>query len=190
MKTSYYYYDSSFHSLSFQMETQSLMISWHTARGGLWRSGGSAGPTSINRDLFNFLHLPGSLPRKTHGTVIVQTERKYFIYYCSPYKVDCTVKCVHYWQPHCGSKCRTFPSKLIEKHSGLRSFVASKIATAYCLRALESEYCVAQEAVAVEFSKIEASIQEGDTLGSHAFFWQVHRIALWTHYCVSPCWIP
>ena len=66
------------------------------------RSRGSAGPTSINRDLFYFLHLPGSLPRKTHGTVIVQTERKYFIYYCSPYEADRTVKCVHYWQPHRG----------------------------------------------------------------------------------------
>ncbi len=48
------------------------------------RTGGSAGPTLINRDLSDFLHLPGSLPRKTHGSVIIQTERKYFIYYCTP----------------------------------------------------------------------------------------------------------
>jgi hypothetical protein len=57
---------------------------------------GSAGPTSINLDLLDFLHLPGSLPRKTHGSVIMQTERKYFIYYCSPYEVDRTVKYAHY----------------------------------------------------------------------------------------------
>ncbi len=134
------------------------------------RTGGSAGPTSINRDLFDFLHLPGSLPRKTHGSVIIQTERKYFIYYCTPYEVDHTVKCVNYWQPHRGGICRTFQSAFIEKHSGLRSFAASKIATAYLLKALESQYCIAKEAVSVEFSKIEASIQEGGTLGSDNFF--------------------
>jgi hypothetical protein len=32
---------------------------------------GSAGPTSINQDLFDFLHLLGSLPRETRGSVIV-----------------------------------------------------------------------------------------------------------------------
>jgi hypothetical protein len=89
------------------------------------RTGGSAGPTSINRDLFYFLHLPGSLPRKTHGSVIIQTERKSFIYYCTPYEVDRTVlKCVNYWQPHRDDICRTFKSAFIEKHSGLRPFAA------------------------------------------------------------------
>jgi hypothetical protein len=134
------------------------------------RTGGSAGPTSIKRDLFDFLHLPGSLPRKTFGSVIIQTERKYFIYYCTPYEVDRTVNCVKYWQPHRGGKCRTFHSTFIEKHLGLRGFTASKIATAYLLKALETQLCIAKEAVSVELSKIEASIQEGGALGSPAFF--------------------
>jgi hypothetical protein len=80
-----------------------------------------------------------------------KTERKHFIYYCSPYEVDCTVKCVHYWQPYRGGKCRTFLSTLIEKHLGLYDFAASKIATAYLLKALEAPYCIAKEAVLVEF---------------------------------------
>jgi hypothetical protein len=45
-----------------------------------------------------------------------------------------------------------------------------KIATACLLKALESQYCIAKEAVLVEFSKIEASIQEGGTLVSDGFF--------------------
>jgi hypothetical protein len=134
------------------------------------RTEGSAGPTSINRDLFNFLHLPGSLPRKTHGYVIIQTERKYFIYYCTPYEVDRTVKCIYYWQPHRGGICRTFQSTFIEKHSELQRFAASKIASAYLLKALKSQYCIAKEAVSVEFSKIDASIQEGGSLESDDFF--------------------
>jgi hypothetical protein len=102
--------------------------------------------------------------------VIVQTERKYFIYYCTPYAVDRTVKCVKYWQPHRGGKCRTFHSTVIEKHSSLRLFAASKIATSYLLKALETQFCVAKEAVSVKISKVEASIQEGGALGSPAFF--------------------
>ncbi len=76
----------------------------------------------------------------------------------------------NFWDPHRGGRCRTFQSAFIEKHSGLRGFAASKIATAYLLKALESQYCIAKEAVSVEFSKIEASIQEGGTLGSDNFF--------------------
>ena len=134
------------------------------------RSGGSAGRTSINRNVCDFLHLPGSVPGKVHGSVIVQTEKQYFIYYCSPYELDRTVKCVQYCQPHRGGICRPFSSTMIEKHSGLRSFAASKIATAFLLKATEDHFCIAKEAVSFEFSKIEASIQEGGTLGSHSFF--------------------
>ncbi len=79
------------------------------------RRGGSAGPTVINRELFDFLHLPGSLPRKAHGTVIIQTEMQYFLYYCSPYELERTVKCAHHWQPHPGAKCNRLLSVLIEQ---------------------------------------------------------------------------
>jgi hypothetical protein len=37
-------------------------------------TGHSAGPTTINQDLLDFLHFPGILPRKTHGSVMIQTE--------------------------------------------------------------------------------------------------------------------
>jgi hypothetical protein len=125
------------------------------------RTGGSAGPTAINKELFKFLHQPGSLPRKAYGTVIVQTEMKYYIYYCSPYETERTVKCAHYWQPHVGGKCYGFGSKFIEKHQGLRSFAASKIATAYLLKALEPKLSIAKEAVLMEVAKIESSIKRG-----------------------------
>jgi hypothetical protein len=136
-----------------------------------------------------YIHQPrplglSSSPRKTHGSVIVQTERKYFIYYCTPYEVDRTVKCVKDWQPHQGDKCRTFHSIFIENHSGLRGFAASKIATAYLLKALETQFCVAREAVSVEISKVEASIQEGGALGSPAFFYRSIGV-----HC-EPCRIP
>jgi hypothetical protein len=48
----------------------------------------------------------------------------------------------------------------IENHSGLRGFAASKIATAYLLKALETQFCIAKEAVSLELSKIEVPIQE------------------------------
>jgi hypothetical protein len=70
------------------------------------------------------------------------------------------MKCVHYWQPHRGGKWFTFSSTFIEKHSGLQGFGACKIANAYLLKALETQYCIAKEAFSIEFSKIEASIQE------------------------------
>lgn len=134
------------------------------------RTGGSAGPTVINEELFKFLHEPGSLPRKAYGTVIVKTEMKYFIYYCSPYEEKRKVKCVHYWQPHVGGKCYSFNSEFIEKHKGLRTFAASKIATAYLLQALEPKLQIAKEAVSMELSKIHSSIKIGGELGSRGFF--------------------
>jgi hypothetical protein len=46
------------------------------------------------------------------------------------------------------------------------------------LKALVNQYCIAKEAVSVEFSRIEASIQEGGTLGSDDFFDRIHRSTL------------
>jgi hypothetical protein len=134
------------------------------------RTGGSSGPTVFNRDMWDFLHLPGTLPRKTYGTVIIQTETKYFLYYCSPYETDRTVKCAHYWQPHPGGKCNKFSAEFIELHPGLRRFASSKIAAAYLLNAMEPQFCIAKEAVLVEQKKIQASITNGGLLGSKAFF--------------------
>lgn len=134
------------------------------------RTGGSAGPAALNRDFFDFLSLPGTIPRKTHGSIIIKTETQYFIYYCTPYEVDRTVKCVHYWQPHRGGKCNTFSSTFIEKHSELRCFASSKIATAYLLKSMEPQYCIAQEAVSVELAKIQSSVNKGGVFGSNAFF--------------------
>jgi hypothetical protein len=134
------------------------------------RTGGSAGRTAINKELFNFLHQPGSLPRKAHGTKIVQTELQYYIYYCTPYETERTVKCAHYWQPHRGGSCYHFPSEFIEKHPGLRGFASSKIAAAFLLKAMEPHFCIAKEAVSVEISKIECSIKNGGVLGSNGFF--------------------
>ncbi len=134
------------------------------------RTGGSAGPTVNNRNLWDFLHLPGSLPRKVYGTVIIQTKMQYFLYYCSPYEMDRTVKCAHYWQPHPGGKCNHFSSAFIELHPGLRRFASSKIAAAYLLKAMEPQFCISKEAVSVELNKIEASINNGASFGSKAFF--------------------
>ena len=134
------------------------------------RTRGSAGPTVINQDLFDLLHLPGSIPRKAYGTVIIQTEMKYFLYYCSPYEKESTVKCAYYWQPHRGGKCNRFSSKFIEQHPDLRRFASSKIATAYLLKAMEPHFCIAKQAVSAELKKIDASIKNGNTLGSKVFF--------------------
>jgi hypothetical protein len=134
------------------------------------RTGGSAGATVHNRQLLDFLHLHGTLPRKTHGTVIIRTEMQYFFYYCSPYQSDRTVKCAYYWQPHPGGKCNQFSSKFIKLHPGLRRFASSKIAAALLLEAMEPQYCIAKEAVSVELNKIEASINDGGEFGSKAFF--------------------
>jgi hypothetical protein len=134
------------------------------------RTGGSAGPTAFTRDLFDFLHLPGTLPRQTSGSVIIKTDSQYFIYYCTPYQMDRTIKCAHYWQPHPGGKCHKFSPSFIESHSELRCFASSKIATAYLLKALEPLYCIAKEAVSLELSKIEDSIKDGGRFGSKDFF--------------------
>ena len=134
------------------------------------RTGGSAGPTAFTRELLTFLHLPGTLPRKTGGSIIIKTDGQFYIYYCSPYQMDRTIKCAHYWQPHPGGKCNKFDSKFVEKHSELRTFASSKIATAYLLKALEKMYVIATEAVSVEISKIENSIKDGGSFGSTSFF--------------------
>jgi hypothetical protein len=134
------------------------------------RTGGSAGLTAYSRELFDFLSLPGTLPRKTTGSVIIKTDKQFFIYYVSPYVEDRTIKCAHYWQPHRGGKCNSFSPSFIEEHSELRTFAASKIATAYLLKALEPTYCIAKEAVSVELSKIKTSIQDGRKFGSTSFF--------------------
>jgi hypothetical protein len=134
------------------------------------RTGGSAGPTAFNWEFFDFLSMPGTLPRETKGAVIIKTRSQFFIYYCSPYEADRTVKCAHYWQPHHGGKCHAFSPSFIEKHPGLRCFASSKIATAYLLKALKPTHCIATEAVALEFSKIEDSIKDGGVLGSTPFF--------------------
>jgi hypothetical protein len=36
--------------------------------------------TSLIHDFLDFLHLPGTIPRKVHASMIVQTETKFFIY--------------------------------------------------------------------------------------------------------------
>jgi hypothetical protein len=50
------------------------------------QTGGSAGPTVYNQYIWDFLHFPGTLARKTFGTVVIQTEMQCFLYYCSPYE--------------------------------------------------------------------------------------------------------
>lgn len=134
------------------------------------RTGGSAGPTAFSRDFFDFLSQPGTLPRKTVGTVVIKTTSQYFIYYCSPYEEERTVVCAHYWQPHRGGKCYRFPPSFIDTHSGLRSFASSKIATAFLLKAMEPKYTIASEAVSLELFKVKASIEKGGALGSILFF--------------------
>jgi hypothetical protein len=126
------------------------MISWHIARSGyldvlgvqqdLHQSTETSWTFFISQEVFQ---------GKLMALYNFQKDRKYFIYYCSPHEVDRTVNCVDYWQPHRDGKCRTFPSTLIEKHSGLPGFAASKIATAYLLNALETQYYIAKEAVSV-----------------------------------------
>ena len=134
------------------------------------RTGGSAGVPSYSREFFKFLSLPGTMPRKGSGCVIIKTNKQFFIYYVTPYVEDRTIKCAHYWQPHLGGKCHLFSPSFIEEHSELRSFPASKIATAYLLKSMEPTYCIAKEAVTVELSKIKASMEDGGTLGSIPFF--------------------
>ena len=134
------------------------------------RTGGSAGPPLYTDEFLDFLMLPGTLPRQSSGSVIIKTAKQFFIYYVSPYEEDRTIKCAHYWQPHRGGKCHRFSPSFIEEHSELRSFAASKIATAYLLKALGPKLCVAREAVALEFSKINASLKDGGSLGSTPFF--------------------
>ncbi len=155
--------DRLFHSLC------SKMSGWEARR-----AGGSCGLTSLTQDFLDFLHLPGTIPRKVHASMIVQTEKQFFIYYVSPYNMERTVTFGKYHQPHRGGQCKKLDANFVSNHDELRSFASSKIVAAMLIKQLnQSEFRgkgfqVAKGPVQFELIKVSKCTEVGP-FGSTSF---------------------
>jgi hypothetical protein len=105
------------------------------------RSGGSLGRPMVDKDFFDFIHVPGVLPRKAGSTKILlrdtKTKKGFEVFWISARCKEPTVKSFFYYPPKLGGH-RCLPSKFILKYDALLKFAESRVYAAMILNEISS----------------------------------------------------
>ena len=103
------------------------------------RFGGSGGKVEVNKNMLDFIHVPGNFPRKGKGVKFIPNGNKWTCIYISPYDSKRKVMTVEYSQPQKGGSM-SLNRKDAVKFPCLRNLAESKPFAALLLQALNCDY--------------------------------------------------
>ena len=128
------------------------------------RSGGSNGKLQFTKAFFDFLKIPGILPRQRQGTVIIPDTLGIHCYWITPYQKKKTVCYQFYAQPQKGGQCNMFTKKILQDFPKIKVFAASKLVAALICKHMKN---VSEEAVENEINVVTDTDAFGGSLDEY-----------------------